>query len=264
MKLNLVGVGVADLEQVTLEGLRIIKESDLVIAFQISEKCMLEFATKYELKKVEYIDSLYKNDAKDNDNYEEIFTHILNRLNQFHNISILIQGHPMLGVTLTQRLNKLVKKGIEVNVIAAPSSLDNIVIDNMRDPLELGSTIIDANRLLLFQLNLNPSIDTYIYHVCSVGTSKTSFEEPWKSNRIDLLERHLLKYYNKETDIELIYSNGKKHTSSNQIQASQKVRLKLCQLQNFIKDIHYGMTLYIPGKMSLKFDKVFLELLKGE
>jgi len=77
------------------------------------------------------------------------------------------------------------------------------------DPLDHGSTIIDANRLLLYKLKIEPKIDLFIYHICSVGNSRTDYNELSKNNHLSSLQNYLSEFYSDNHKIVLISSNKK-------------------------------------------------------
>lgn len=259
MNLNLVGIGTKGLKQITLEGLDALQKSNQILSFQVRDREMRNFSVKYGLVEPVFVDELYRNDCTDNDNYDRLMNRILSECGSHEIVSFLVQGHPLLGVTLSQRLK--MSTGLNVRAIAAPSSLDNIWIDKWRDPLNRGTTVVDANRLLIFGQTLDPQFDTYIYHVCSVGNSKTSFNEPWKENQIGILKNHLLKFWPADHVVELIHSSSEgmaNHTES-EIRST-----KIGEIEEETPFIHFGMTLFIPGVRPNKFDKEFLRSLKPD
>ncbi len=223
----------------------------MVLSFQIVENDMKSFAEVYGLKNIIFIDQLYQDNVKDNDNYERIYSFIMSKSKEFKQISLLLQGHPLVGVTLSQRFKK--QENLIVNAFAAPSSFDNLIIDKWNDPLERGSLMIDANRLLLFNQQVNPYYDTYLYHICSVGNSKTNFTQSWQGNRIDLLVEYLKKFWPQDHNVSLIYSrlNNKSETIETTI---EKLALE-------IENIHFGMTLFIPALKAKNINEDFLKIL---
>ncbi len=260
MKIYLVGIGTKGLEQVTLEGLKTLKRAEKILSFQVRPYDMLAFVDEHDLVDPEFIDDLYQDEALDNDNYARILSKVKNDAQDFSTVAVLIQGHPLLGVTISQRLKSM--PGVKVEAIAAPSSLDNLFIERWRDPLELGSLMIDANRLLLFNQTLNPEIDTYVYHVCSVGNSATDFTTPWRGNRLELLQTQLLKFWPTDHVIEFLHSPSDEKT---------KLTGALCvctttvgEMHTQVREVHFGMTLLVPGVRPQNFDRSFLQLLRPD
>lgn len=255
MKISLVGIGTKGLQQMTLEGLARLRGAEKIFSFQVRCHEMLAFAQDHDLVDPEFIDELYQDGAVDNDNYARILARLHQAGREFENIALLVQGHPLLGVTISQRLKTIY--GAQVEAIAAPSSLDNLFIERWRDPLDRGSLMIDANRLLLFQQKLNPEIDTYIYHVCSVGNSATDFREPWRHNRLDLLQARLREFWPDDHVIEFLHS-----PESDRASAVRVLTATVGTLDHHLRDVHFGMTLWVPGLRPRTVDRHFLQLLR--
>lgn len=256
VKLYLVGIGTKGLDQITLEGLKILKQSEKILSFQVRAHEMVGFAAAQDLVDPEFIDDLYIDGAIDNDNYARILNRIHEVGQDFETVAVLVQGHPLLGVTISQRLKAAY--GTQVRAIAAPSSLDNLFIERWRDPLDRGSLMIDANRMLLFGQNLNPEIDTYIYHVCSVGNSATNFLEPWRGNRLEILRDHLLRFWPADHVIEFLHSPDTEDNSG----PLRVLSTTVGELATAVRDVHFGMTLLVPGRRPASVDREFLKLLR--
>lgn len=255
MTLSLVGIGTKGLDQITLEGLRVLRHSEKILSFQVRPSEMLAFAAAHDLVDPEFIDDLYEDGAVDNDNYARILNRIHEAGREFGTVALLVQGHPLLGVTVAQRLKAAY--GTQVRAIAAPSSLDNLFIERWRDPLDRGSLMIDANRLLLFNQTLNPEIDTYVYHVCSVGNSATDFREPWRGNRLELLRDQLRKFWPADHVVEFLHSPDGKDAGPARVVATT-----VGSLHEAVRDVHFGMTLFVPGVRPKSVDREFLNLLR--
>lgn len=255
MTLYLVGIGTKGLEQITLEGLNVLKRSEKILSFQVRPFEMLEFAAAQDLVDPEFIDDLYQDGAVDNENYARIMNHIHEFGSEFETVSLLVQGHPLLGVTIAQRLKATY--GTQVKAIAAPSSLDNLFIERWRDPLDRGSLMIDANRLLLFNQDLNPEMDTYIYHVCSVGNSATDFLEPWRGNRLELLQNQLRKFWPGDHVIEFLHSPHDEKGAG----PVRVITTTVNDMTTAVQGVHFGMTLLVPAVKPKNVDREFLRLL---
>ena len=125
------------------------------------------------------------------------------------------------------------------------------------DPIERGSSLLDVNRLLLFEYHLDTSINYFLYHICSVGTQNVNFREPTKDNKIILLQNYLLKFFAPEKNIYLCKaSNGNKHQKS-----YSKITLK--ELAANVQEIDFGTSLYIPAESPTKINQEYLNLIRG-
>jgi hypothetical protein len=140
-------------------------------------------------------------------------------------------------------------------VIPGVSSFDTMINDLSRDPLERGSVIIDANRLLLLQFHLDSSLDHYIYHVCSVGVAQTNFRDPSRGNRLDLLRDYLLRFFPATHEATLVSSAVRPGESARRLQCP------IGELERLLPNLTFESTLYIAGDRPTGIDRDFLELL---
>lgn len=170
---------------------------------------------------------------------------------------MLVPGNPRLGVSWIDDLEKSKHDGlIQLRIVDGISSFDTMITDLGRDPLEKGTVIIDANRLLLYQLKLEPRMDYFIYHVCSVGTTKTNYSNPSLDNRIDLLKNCLLKSFPPNHEAILVQSG--------MVPGKGKI-LTTCsinELENITSKITFSSSLFIPGLQRSTKDNEFSALLR--
>lgn len=254
MRLQFVGSGINELRHLSLEGLEQLKKADRVLILPIVAKSVETLLNKYGVKNVKNLRSFYRNGENDEDTYRSLFKIILSECYAYKHVVVLVPGHPRIGVTLVQWFEAEKEKlGIEVEVIPGISSFAMMINDLKKDPLERGSVLIDANRLLLFDFEIEPSMDHYIYHVCSIGTAQISTDDAARNNRIDLLKRKLLRHHPESKDVVLISSP----VDGNSV-AEMRFE-KIGNLENFLPFIHYGTTLFIPGSTPKKIDREYLK-----
>ena len=98
-QVNILGYGVNAIEHLTLNAITVLENSDLVLA--LAANAETELLSKFS-SKIKNISFLYKDGDKDIDNYYRIYTKTLSLLEYHKNITILVAGHPRLGVTLTK------------------------------------------------------------------------------------------------------------------------------------------------------------------
>lgn len=257
--ITVIGAGVRGRKQMTLESIKIIQESSYVLYFPF-EKHLHEWLTeKLGVVNAESLADLYKNGDIDRENYKRIVERILEVGNLFKNVAVLIPGHPYIGVSWIHHLNKMANSNIiKLNLIEGISSFDTMINDLRIDPLDHGATIIDANRLLLFQLQIETKIDLFIYHICSVGNARTDFENPSGNNRIELLQNYLKKFYSPNHTVVLVGSS----------ETTNKSLLKTCLLQDLDSlqpSINVATSLFVPGISVSKnsIDNEFYKLVKS-
>lgn len=252
MMIRFAGYGIRGFAQLTLEAIEEIRASKKVLYLGQKD----HYFDQLNIADSESLSSLYKNGSNDLENYNRILDKILKDAESYGDVCVLYPGHPRVGVTVLQWLEKLKVKGeIELRVIPGISSFDTMMNDLSRDPLEKGSIIIDANRLLLFKHPIDPTIDYYIYHVCSVGTAKTHFKDASQNNHIQFLKNHLLTAFSSTSEIVLIQSSEK-------FELGVKItRSKLGDLDRMLNQINFSTSLFIPGIRPKQVDESFLELI---
>lgn len=256
-RLSVVGGGIKSPNQMTLESLNLIKSADHVLSYSQSIPIMTEFFAEHGIKNVQYLDTLYRHGAKDTATYSNMYKTIVSSLENNQNVVLVVAGHPRIGVTVTQWLSKALDQDIEFVVLEGVSSFCTMLNDLEIDPLEKGVTIIDANRMLLFKQQLNALSGHFIYHVCSVGTSKTNILQPQLDNKIELLRDHLLQFFPKDHPVILVSSAHKPQG------ISQLTHSTVCELAELLPVITFASTLYVPPMAPKSFDRNFLETLQA-
>ncbi len=249
MNLRIVGTGIKPDSQITLQGIRHIKDSKKCLSLVSS----VAFSDELKATQIEDIRALYIDGACDEENYLRITNKVLKELRASQDISLLVPGHPRVGVTLTQWLEKVAKEeSINLLISEGISSFDTMINDLGRDPLEKGSVIIDANRLLLFDYPIIPELDHYIYHICSIGTALTHFKDPSIGNAIDLLRDKLIQTFPAEHRAVLISSSE----VDGKLSFQREFMIK--DLSSILSGVTFASSLYIPGTRPKKFNRLFL------
>lgn len=257
--INIIGMGVRGRKQLTLESIKTIKDSSFILFFSMEKSLQDWLSNTLEISQSESLDALYKHGDIDKENYKRISNKIINVGEKYRNISVLVPGHPYVGVTWIKELDKLAEKNlIHINVLEGISSFDTMINDLKVDPLDHGSTIVDANRLLLYQLKIETKIDLYIYHVCSIGNSRTDYNQVSLRNNLKLLQSYLSKFYALDHKVILV---GSTHNAADGLMIS----CKLSDLYRSESEITVATSLFIPGLKTSKndIDEKFYEILKN-
>ena len=252
-----VGAGIRGRKHLTLEALTYLRQASVVLFFPFDSITSEWLEKDLEVAKSESLAPLYQDGSVDVDNYDRISKKILETAQEFGSVAVLIPGHPRVGVSWIQDLEYYDREvKIRLKIIEGISSFDTMLTDLGRDPLEHGAVVIDANRMLLYRLNLDPRMDYYIYHVCSVGTSRTHFSNPALNNRLDLLKNWLLRSFPPNHEVELVQS----HTISGKRAIVGTCPLK--ELEKLTPPITFGTSLFLKGvKPSPEsLDKEFLAM----
>ena len=253
MIVRVIGFGIKGFSQLTLEAVEELKQAKKILYLGRRDS----YFDKIGLESTESLLSLYKNGASDVENYDRIFSKILKDAEIYGDIAMLYPGHPRVGVTVLQWLTKIAGEGrIQLRVLPGISSFDTMMNDLARDPLEKGSIIMDANRLILFNHTLDPALDLYIYHVCSVGTRHTNFKDASKDNQIKYLREHLLHFYPSTWEVILIRSSEKEGRAPDLISGT------IGSLESLLNEINFSTSLFIPGMRPRQVNKHFLKTIE--
>ncbi|MDO8528153.1 MAG: SAM-dependent methyltransferase [Deltaproteobacteria bacterium] len=255
--LRIIGLGINNITHLTIEGVEQLKRAKKVLYLATDPKGVEKLLKQYGVVSAESLQKLYRNLEQDETNYHNLEAKILKECCKSDDVALLLPGHPQIGVTLVQRLRaKERERNFKIIIIPGISSFDCMLNDLNRDPLEYGAAIIDANRLLLFEYQMEAAIDYYIYHVCSIGTSQISMQNAALGNRIDLLNKYLLKFYDAKHPVTLISSSTSSGVSSEVFTGS------IGKLDELLPHIHFGTTLFIPGVRRKYLNKDYLALLQ--
>jgi precorrin-3B methylase len=158
-------------------------------------------------------------------------------------VSIIVDGHPMLFDDVNWNLlRKGKRRGLNVVAIPGISSLDTMMIDVGAD-LGDGAQIVHSNQLLIYDIALDPHLQTYVLQVGKFGTEFFSRETRRNlPGRFTRLAAHLTRFYPADHMATLIISLGKK---------SIRRRVRLGELDNARAFLHRhqddGLTMYIPA-----------------
>jgi uncharacterized protein YabN with tetrapyrrole methylase and pyrophosphatase domain len=250
------GLGICDLQQVTLESQKHILAADHIIYLGTEPVRHLSQLKDWGVRSVQSILELYQDGDVDEANYTRLYHAVVEAASAHAHTVLLVPGHPRIGVTLVQRLVRGHER-FQVEVLPGISSFDTLINDLARDPLEAGSILVDANRMLLFDLKWAPTIDCYLYHVCSVGTRLVHVSDAQKDNAWDLLKLHLLQIYPADTEVVLISSSAQMDG------ACQKISIPLCRVEELLPHVHFGTTLFIPAVKAKRINLAFYHRLRG-
>lgn len=257
-RVHLIGAGVSPDLHFTRLGMTQIAEADCVVYY--SDPSLETVFDEAGVKNRVTLDDLYPHGGVDDESYQAVLDRIISLLGTHGYVVFVQQGNPRLGVTLADMLQEASNaEGFDFDVFPGISSLDTLIIDTNRDPLEYGSVIIDANRLILFSHRICPEFDYYIYHICSVGTRKTNIDDPSADNAIGLLQEHLLSAYPPEHLCKIIESEGAGVGS-----ASIVVEVAIQDLPSALDEVTFGTTLFIPSVGRPPVNQTVLDLMMAE
>lgn len=240
--LRMIGSGIQGTDHFTQEAITHCQEAHKILLLG-SIDGMHAFFLKNKLT-YEDISTLYENGVLDSDNYYKIKLKVFAELNEFHDIALIVLGHPRLGVTIVQEFQKETSlQQFKMYVLPGISSFDTMINDLAIDPLEEGTALLDANRLILYDYHMDPCLNYFIYHVSSIGNSRTDYEFPDTNNATDFLQHKLLMHFPKDHKIFLVSSSGK---------GSEKSILQEGTIDNLtllLKKVTFDSSLFIPATL---------------
>lgn len=258
-KITVVGRGLDPAKHLSLEAIRTLKNADIILGIEPETDSWKTLREEFNIPKIIDVGTLYINGAKDLQNYTSFIAHAFEALKTHNHVVLLVAGHPRVGVTFAQILTQHQNNSalnFEINFIEGLSSFDVMLNDLEIDPLERGSSVLDSNRLLLFQYNLEPSMNHFIYHICSVGTDRVHYSDSSKDNKITALQDYLESFYDRKKEIFLCKA------SNGQSEKGKYISLQVCDLAANIHQIDFGTTLFIPAEKPSKFNFKFYQNLQ--
>lgn len=159
-------------------------------------------------------------------------------------VSVIVDGHPMFFDDVNWSLLRNGKRR-RLNVVAVPgiSCLDTMMIDVGVD-LGNGAQIVHANHLVMYGIQLDPHLQTYVLQIGKFGTA--FFSRETKRNlpgRFTPFVEHVTRFYPPDTMTTLMVSLGRDTIR-------RKVRLGDLDSARAFLHRHQddGLTMYIPAR----------------
>lgn len=240
-KIALIGSGVRGIRDLTLRSLQQLQESDETLCLGISPRDKLVLR-RLGVRGVRSLDHLYKQGSNDIETYAALLDEVLKAGTRRGSVALLLPGHPAFGVTIASWLRELAAAGsIQLAVFDGISSFDTMLTDLGVDPLTNGTVVIDANRLIVCKTMLNPRLDHFVYHICSVSESTLQFRSPGSTSHLDTLARTLAPMYPKGHTALIISSKPNGRTSI--------VRTEVAKIATRRNDVRFDTSLFIPALM---------------
>ena len=257
--LNVIGAGLLGISQLTMESLAAIRQSQAV--YWIGQIVGMDNLLQELGVEGHDLSFLYWDGAADYENYARIQNVVLEKVRESDCVSFIVPGHPRIGVTLVQIFQAAASNGLfSLKCYSGISSFDAMINDLALDPLEEGTCIVDANRLILYDYHMDPVINYFIYHICSIGNSKTDFSDPARRNNVGFLIDKLLKHYPATQRVILVRSSIDPDIQNEQIPGTIE------SLSTIMQSVTFSHTLLVPSSIPTR-DRVnpaFLKLVAPE
>lgn len=235
----LLGTGIKGFSHITLETNYTLKNCNEV--YYINPLHSLEAYLKKINPKSFNLIGLYKDFRSATDVYEEITRIIIKRAKEISKISFLSHGNPIIFSTPTQIIIKKAKEeNLTVEVLPAISAIDSILTELKIDIGDLGLQIFDANKLVLYEQNINTFVPCVIFQIGIFGSKFITRSLRNKPHRFKLFKQYLLKFYPEEHIVYLIES------AVDYILNSQKSKFPISDIETKADFINTNSSLYIP------------------
>lgn len=257
--LHVVGAGMDPGNDLTLLGVCSLQKSQHVLVitgdFERACKVLKQIGTSAS---IEDMMVLYRDGELDILNYQRIAQRIVACCNKYDHVSVLVNGHPLVGVSWWKHLGSdKAMSNVQIEYVEAVSSALSVFCAIRRDPIEHGVTVVDVNRLLLFNYSVATDIDLLILDICSVGTRRTHLSNPAVNNKWEALCDYLDARYPADHQCYLVF------LSMNPDFPCQKTRVTIKELRASLGQLHFGTTLLIPAlppsQVSVEFLSSLLE-----
>lgn len=257
-KLLLMGTGIRDLSQMTVETVKALRACDLV--FSLHGDPDVTRSLRALAREVVDLTTLYKDRRLDLEVYRAIVDQVTRRLTGDRSVAVIFHGHPLLYSNPAQMLIKhCEEKKIDHRILSGVSSLDAIFTALKLDVGSTGLQAFDVNRLLLYRLK--PSIHTpcLVFQIGSFGSALITRTMRNAKGRFAPLERYLRTCYPKGHPAVVV------ECSTLTGLADIVIPTTIDGLDAMADRINYNSTLYIPADAAgVRMDRRFLRKLRDQ
>lgn len=127
------------------------------MVISLHERDLSDFFLEHGIRNFIFLTDLYVDGVTDTANYHAIYDKIIELVKIHKTVALLVEGHPRIGVTIVQWMAERESElPFKIEILEGISSFDTMINDLAIDPLERGTALLDANRLILFDITLDP------------------------------------------------------------------------------------------------------------
>lgn len=184
---------------------------------------------------------MYREGALDLEVYGQIVSFLLAQSLASQRVVFVVMGHPSIYVAATHLLREHGPRwGVRVNVLAGVSAIDVLLLSMPADIGSTGLQILDANRLVAYQLTPDNRVPAMIFQIGCFGSGYITRSQGNHPGRLAPLARYLQRYYPAAHEVDLVECDmGAPH-------AETRHRLVLDDLARAGHLVNYNSTLYLP------------------
>ena len=251
-RLQIVGAGVSGTRQLTIEGVLAIEEAYRVITLSASADD-IEKMNRNILR----LDRLYWSRRADWGTYRALAKTVVEEARRVGGkVAFVVDGNPAIFDDITWETYRLARRyGLEVSIVPGISTIDVLPIRLHFDPGNAGLQVVEANQLVVYRLQLNPEMSTLILQVGWFGTAVLRRRQHSSGSRLRLLTRHLLNFYAGTHPAVFLFA----HRLHDDV-----IETTVADLPRVARDVHPGMTLFLPRLPIRVRDKAFFRSLYKE
>ena len=231
----LVGVGQYDINQLTLEGYHVLRESNRVLHITQMHGRLSEINSNCV-----DLNPRFQDLGRDWEMCKRIADYVTDEGAQNGPLTFVASGNALFFDDIGWEIVRIgIAKGLKVQALPGISCFDVLPIQLGFDPGDLGSQIFEATHLLKFNLRMNPMLSTLVLQVAELDRSE---RKPGSSmaERFHKLLNHVLKFY--PPTHRLVFVKSRTMADENDAVISTAI----CKAAEIVDDISAGMTLYIP------------------
>lgn len=235
----IVGTGINAYRQVTKEAEEALRASEKIFAVQ-HQGVVMDFLEEFSSDVVD-LHELYEPGMKRSVTYRKTTERVIEGAkNTDGPVAFAMYGHPMIFVSSSQQIQKRApEQGLDVITIPGISSLDCLYAEFGIDPSDHGMQIFDTTGVLLKEQPLRTDVPALLLQIGAVESVLYS-ERPSKPERFTRIREYLEQYYPSDHTIYLLQAASYPFTDS------EKVPVRLGDLESAHEDINHSKTLYIP------------------
>ncbi len=236
----IVGLGVLNVDQITRETERVLRESNEVLYVDtgVATRAYLEGLCP---RVTSLFETSYEEDAHRLSAYHHMAARVVDAAMDHPPVTFAMHGHPTVGAYAPFLIRDMAGLlNLDVLVLPGVSAMDCLFAELMVDPCVGGLQMVEATDLLLRRRPLQPDVPALIWQIGCVETSLHTARIS-KPERFERLRAHLLRFYPAEHQATAVYS------TPHPLMPSTIHRFALADLGAHAHLLHAGFTLFLPA-----------------
>lgn len=232
----IVGLGMFELRQITLETLEVLKRARLVyhVSGRHTELCEVNPNTQD-------LGNIYKKRVKRTDIYYQLACFVVNSALKGGPIVFAVGGNPMFFNDIAWNIAAVAKKRrLRVEALPGVSCIDVLPMQLGFEPADVGLQIFEATQLVLYHLPINPCLSTLILQVGYFFVRVTTLPPRRKPGAFTPLALHLRRFFPDDHPAVFIES------ASSRLAPTVVFWSEIGSIDKFRNKITPSMTLYLP------------------